>query len=69
MRTVQSCRDAGVELWLADFELTPDRIILTGYYQLDEWQRIRDKRTIIKPAKHLSDKHFLLFRRFLLFCQ
>lgn len=37
MRTVQACRDAGVELWQADFELTPERITLQRYYQLEEW--------------------------------
>lgn len=37
MRTVQACRDTGVELWQADFELTPVCINLQRYYQLEEW--------------------------------
>lgn len=37
MHTVQACRDAGVELWQADFELTSERITLQRYYQLEEW--------------------------------
>ncbi len=37
MHTVQACRDAGVELWQADFELTPECINLQRCYQLEEW--------------------------------
>lgn len=37
MRTVQTCRNAGVELWQADFKLTPEGINLQRYYQLEEW--------------------------------
>lgn len=37
MRTVQACRDAGLELWQANFELTPKCVNLLQYYQLEEW--------------------------------
>ncbi len=35
--TVQQCRDAGVELWQADFEVTPLGVSLQRYYQLEQW--------------------------------
>lgn len=37
MRTVQVCRDAGVELWQAAFEPTTERINLRHHYQLKKW--------------------------------
>ncbi len=37
METVQACHDAGVELWQADFTMTPKDISLTRYHPLEEW--------------------------------
>lgn len=37
MHTVQTCRDAGVELWQANFELTQAHISLQRYYRLERW--------------------------------
>lgn len=37
MRTVQACHDAGVELWQADFQLTPECITLERYHPLEKW--------------------------------
>ena len=37
METVQSCHDAGVELWQADFAMTPESINLVQYHPLEEW--------------------------------
>lgn len=37
MTTVQSCHDAGVELWQADFKMTLEQIELAHYYPLEEW--------------------------------
>lgn len=35
--TVDACRAAGVELWQADFEVTPHGVRLRRYYELEEW--------------------------------
>lgn len=35
--TVDECRAAGVELWQADFEVTPEHVALKRYWQLEEW--------------------------------
>ncbi len=35
--TVQQCHDAGVELWQADFEVTPQGVGLRRYFQLEQW--------------------------------
>ena len=35
--TVRECRDAGVELWQADFEVTPQDVGLRQYFQLEQW--------------------------------
>ena len=35
--TVRECRDAGVELWQADFEVTPQGVGLRQYFQLEQW--------------------------------
>lgn len=37
MHTVQTCHDAGVELWQADFNVTPEHITLKRYHPLEEW--------------------------------
>lgn len=37
METVRACHDAGVELWQADFEMTPEAIALRRYYLMEEW--------------------------------
>lgn len=37
LRTVDACRAAGVELWQADFEVTPRGVALRRYYELEEW--------------------------------
>ncbi len=35
--TVDACRAAGVELWQADFEVSPEGVALKGYWPLEEW--------------------------------
>lgn len=35
--TVDECRAAGVELWQADFEVTPEAVRLKRYWPLEEW--------------------------------
>ena len=37
LATVDTCRSAGVELWQADFEVTPEGIALARCYELEEW--------------------------------
>lgn len=37
LATVDACREAGVELWQADFEVTPEGVTLKRYYELEEW--------------------------------
>lgn len=37
MATVDACQDAGVELWQADFEVTPSSIALRDYFPMSEW--------------------------------
>ena len=37
LATVDACRAAGVELWQADFEVTPAGVALKRYYELEEW--------------------------------
>ncbi len=37
MQTVQTCHDAGVELWQADFSVTPQEVSLVRAYPLEEW--------------------------------
>lgn len=34
---VDEARAAGVELWQADFTITPESVALTGYHPLEEW--------------------------------
>ena len=35
--TVDACRAAGVGLWQADFEVSPEGVALKGYWPLEEW--------------------------------
>lgn len=37
LATVDQCRAAGVELWQADFEVTPQGVALKRCYQLEQW--------------------------------
>lgn len=37
MATVDAVRAAGVELWQADFEITPEAVALKGYHELEKW--------------------------------
>ncbi len=37
LATVDACRAAGVELWQADFEVTPRAVALRRYFPLEEW--------------------------------
>lgn len=37
LATVDACRAAGVELWQADFKVTPAGVALKRYYELEEW--------------------------------
>lgn len=37
MATVDEARAAGVELWQADFQVTPEGVALRRYYPLDQW--------------------------------
>ncbi|WP_304426287.1 DNA/RNA nuclease SfsA [uncultured Adlercreutzia sp.] len=37
LATVDACRAAGVELWQADFEVTPQGVALKRCYELEEW--------------------------------
>ncbi|MCI8468564.1 MAG: DNA/RNA nuclease SfsA [Eggerthellaceae bacterium] len=37
LATVDECRAAGVELWQADFRVTPAGVALRRYYPLEEW--------------------------------
>lgn len=37
LATVDACRAAGVELWQADFEVTPESIALRRCFPLEEW--------------------------------
>ena len=37
LATVDECRAAGVELWQADFEITPQGVALRRCYQLEQW--------------------------------
>ncbi|MEC4271841.1 DNA/RNA nuclease SfsA [Adlercreutzia sp. R25] len=37
LATVDACRAAGVELWQADFEVTPEGVALKRYYELERW--------------------------------
>lgn len=37
LATVDQCRAAGVELWQADFEVTPQGVALRRCYQLEQW--------------------------------
>ncbi len=37
LATVDACRAAGVELWQADFEVTPQGVAFKRCYELEEW--------------------------------
>ena len=37
LSTVDACRAAGVELWQADFHVTPEGVALRDYYPMEEW--------------------------------
>lgn len=37
LATVDACRAAGVELWQADFEVTPESVTLRRCFPLEEW--------------------------------
>ncbi len=37
LATVDACRAAGVELWQADFEVTPESVALRRCFPLEEW--------------------------------
>ncbi|MEC4183976.1 hypothetical protein VJ918_04060, partial [Adlercreutzia sp. R21] len=37
LATVDACRDAGVELWQADFRVTPSDVSLMRCYPLEKW--------------------------------
>lgn len=37
LATVDACRAAGVELWQADFEISPEAVALRRYFPLEEW--------------------------------
>ena len=34
---MDACQEAGVELWQADFEVTPEGVTLKRYFELEEW--------------------------------
>lgn len=37
LATVDACREAGLELWQADFRITPEAVELHRYFPLEEW--------------------------------
>ena len=37
LSTVDACRAAGVELWQADFAVSPEGVALRDYYPMEEW--------------------------------
>lgn len=37
LATVDACREAGLELWQADFRITPEAVELRRYFPLEEW--------------------------------